>query len=227
MSWRSISLAAVAVAAVVFGLPAAAAELPFAQGGTQFSVPTRTMIDMRFRNVVRQQFDLSCGAAAMATLLKYFYGKEIVEGEIIEAVIELGDTEEISKRGFSMLELKRFAEQQGFVSEGFRIADVEKLTDLKVPVLTLINTRGYKHFVVLKKIRGGNVFLADPAFGNSVKSLAEFESLWNNVILVVLSQELDGEAQFAQDFSIRARLEEVQVLFGRETVGVTGGPGEF
>ena len=227
MSWRSISLAAVAVAAVAFGLPAAAAELPFAQGGTQFSVPTRTMIDMRFQNVVRQQFDLSCGAAAMATLLKYFYGKDVVEAEIIEAVIELGDTEEISKRGFSMLELKRFAEQKGFVSEGFRIKDVEKLKDLKVPVLTLINTRGYKHFVVLKKIRGGKVFLADPAFGNSVKSLAEFESLWNNVILVVLSQELDGEAQFAQDFSIRARPDVVQMLVGRGTLGVTGGPGEF
>jgi hypothetical protein len=225
MRMRTVFL--VVVAAAAFGLPASAAKLPFSQGGSLFSVPTRTMIDMRFRNVVRQQFDLSCGAAAMATLLKYFYGGEVAELEIIESMIGIGDTEEISKRGFSMLELKRFAEQRGFVSEGFRIEDVEKLTELKVPVLTLINTRGYKHFVVLKHIRGGKVIIADPAFGNSVKSLEEFESIWNNVILVVLSKKLEGETQFVEDFSVRARPGEISLLLPRGLQEITGGPGEF
>jgi predicted double-glycine peptidase len=219
--------AAAAAAAAALGFPARAADLQISQGGTVFTVPTRTFVDMHFQDVVRQQFDLSCGAAAMATLLKYFYGTDVAEREIIESMIHIGNPEEISKRGFSMLELKHFAEQRGFVSEGFRIKDVSKLAELKVPVLTLVSIRGYKHFVVLKKVHNGVVIIADPAFGNEAKSLSEFEAMWNNVILVVLSKKLEGETHFVQDFAVKARPSEVSLLLGRGMMGVTGGAGEF
>ena len=216
-------------AIAMLGLPAGggAANLPYSLGGTQYNVAMQSMTELRYQNVVRQQFDLSCGAAAMATLLKHFYNREISEAEIIEEMIEIGDTEEISKRGFSMLELKRFVESRGFVSEGFRIEDVSALAELKVPVLTLIDSRGYKHFVVLKDIVDGKAIIADPAFGNSVKSLDEFGDIWNNVILVVVSDNLDGNAQFVEDLSLRARPGEISLLLQRGLQSITGGRGEF
>jgi len=223
---RSLTVV-LAMVTAAFGLPAGAANLPYSLGGTQYNVAMQSMTELRYQNVVRQQFDLSCGAAAMATLLKHFYDRDISEAEIIEEMIAIGDTEEISKRGFSMLELKRFVESRGFVSEGFRIEDVGALTELKVPVITLIDSRGYKHFVVLKDIVGGKVIIADPAFGNSVKSLGEFEDVWNKVILVVLSKSLDGNAQFVEDLSLKARPGEISLLLQRGLQSVTGGRGEF
>lgn len=207
--------------------PAKAANQPIQQGGSLFSVSLRPLTELRFENVVRQQFDLSCGAAAVATIFKYFYRTNIAEGEIVEAMLKTGEVAEISKRGFSMLEIKRFAESRGFVSEGFRIADAKKLDQLKAPVLTLINTRGYKHFVVLKKVENGRVIIADPAFGNTVKSMEDFEKVWNNVILVILSPTLDGYAQFIDDYSVKSRPREINWLIERGLRTIVGGVGEF
>ena len=221
--------AALAMAAVlVLGASAhAASSQTFSQGGTIFQVSVRPLTEMRFDKVVRQQYDLSCGAAAAATIFQHFYGADIAEKEIIEEVLKTGNQEEISKRGFSMLELKKFAEGKGFVSEGFRLASAEKLRELKAPVLTLIDTRGYKHFVVLKKVVGNEVIIADPAFGNTVKTLSDFDQLWNKTILVVLSPELNGKDSFINDYSLRARTSEISLLLQRGLQSITAGAGEF
>lgn len=222
--------AVLAIAAgLSLGVPAHAATTttPVSQGGSLFFVAVKPMSELRFSNVVRQQFDLSCGAAAAATIFQHFYGTDISEAEVIEYAIENGDKEEIAKRGFSMLEIKKFAESKGFVSEGFRIADATKLRELKAPVLALIDTRGYKHFVVLKKVVGDEVIIADPAFGNSVKTLSEFEQLWNKTILVILSPELNGITEFVEDYSLRARAGEITLLLQRGLQTITAGPGEF
>lgn len=199
----------------------------FMAGGTLYNVQTRPLTELHFTNVVRQRFDLSCGAAAMATLLNYFYEQSVSEQEVIEAMVKLGDPEKIAKAGFSMLELKRFAESRGFVSRGYRVVDAEKIRKLEVPVIALVNTRGYAHFVVLKAFRGDEVNIADPAFGNVRKSFEQFKKEWSNVFLVVLSSELDGESQFAQDFSIKAPLSELTSLISRGYRALPPGAGEF
>lgn len=214
--------------ALLFALaiaPAMAGQ--FKAGGTMLNVKTRTLADMHFVDVVRQSLDLSCGAATMATVLKYFYGQDVSEGEIIEAMVDIGDAEKIQKHGFSMLELKKFAESRGYVSEGFRIEEIDKLNNLKIPVITLIDTRGYKHFVVLKDIVGDKAIIADPAFGNTVKDLKELEEQWNNVILAVLSEEQGGKEQFARDMSVRAPVSEITLLINRGAPAFPRSPGLF
>jgi len=199
----------------------------FKAGGTLLNVKLRPVTEMHFKDVVRQRYDLSCGAAAMATLLQYFYEQDVKEKAIIDAMIKLGDPEKIAESGFSMLELKWFAENRGFVAQGYRIDDPEHMRNLEVPVITLINTRGYSHFVVLKAVRGDEAVIADPAFGNVVKSFDQFSSEWSNVVLVVLSKKLNGAHQFAQDFSIKAPLSETTLLTTRGYRALPPGPGEF
>ena len=49
-------------------LAAAAGEadaVSFKAGGTLYNVQTRSLTELHFKKVVRQQFDLSCGAAAV------------------------------------------------------------------------------------------------------------------------------------------------------------------
>ena len=196
-------------------------------GGARFNVKVKSLVDMRFKRVVRQKYDLSCGAAALATLFKYFYGDETDEKQIIDGIMEFGDKEKIEKDGFSMLELKKFGERIGYEAQGYRIKNVESLTKLKIPVLTLTNTRGYNHFVVIKGVKDGVVFIADPAFGNRSVPLDDFDDEWNNVVLVFASTTNGGNNAFTFDPTLRARKQHVQLMIEQGLFHIRPGASEF
>jgi predicted double-glycine peptidase len=80
--------------------------------------------------------------------------------------------------------MKRFCEQLQYQGTGYKI-DLEKLRQINIPVITLMDTRSYKHFVVIRKIDDRFVYVSDPSFGNRRIPLADFEASWNRVIFVV------------------------------------------
>jgi predicted double-glycine peptidase len=196
-------------------------------GGGLVWAPVRSLVELRFTNVVRQSYDLSCGAAALATILNHYYGDEVSERTIIDSMLEIGTKEKILKDGFSLLELKRFAEKEGYVSAGYRLEKVDDLVKVKVPSIALVNVRGYAHFVVIKGVVGGQVYVADPAFGNRARSLKSFAQEWNQVILVVLSPTRSGNAAFIEDGTLRSRPGEVMLLLDRALHSISPQFGEF
>jgi predicted double-glycine peptidase len=121
----------------------------------------------------------------MATLLRYHFGQTLTEKDAIEGMFEHGDKEGIRKRGFSMLDMKRFALSRGLQVEGYKITDTENLKRLNIPVITLIQTARYKHFVVLRGTDDRFVYLSDPSWGNRKMLLEDFIKGWDRVILIV------------------------------------------
>jgi len=175
-------------------LPASlAGAQPVPAGGTLFEVPVKSLVELRFENVVRQQHDLSCGAAALATLLRHYYNEELDEQAVIQGIFEFGDEDKISHQGFSMQELKRYAEGRGYVVQGYRLAGVEVLEDVKLPFLTLIQVNAYDHFVVVRGAEQGVVFVADPAFGNLRMDLESFDRAWKKVALFAVDPAVNEE----------------------------------
>lgn len=225
MNTRLIMLTLLFVATLA--VPAGASSVPMPGTTSLVNVPIKSLVEMRFTNVVRQAYDVSCGAAALATILKYYYGESIVEQDIVDTMMAVGDKEKIQKDGFSLLEMKRYAEKRGYVSMGYRVTDLDKLSKLKIPVISLINARGYNHFVVVKGITDGQVFTADPAFGNQAKSMETFSQQWNGVILVILSDNRDGNSTFTMDPTLRAPVDQVIPLLGRVIGGVRPEAGGF
>jgi predicted double-glycine peptidase len=148
--------------------------------------------ERRFRNIVPQRLDYSCGAAALATLLSFHYDVQIEESQIVVEMLKTGDVERIRREGFSLLDLKHYAERRGFETKGFRIKP-EVLERLAIPSITLINTRGYLHFVVLKGTRDGTVYLADPALGQREMAFGEFVDNWEGVVFFVAAQRESTE----------------------------------
>lgn len=216
--------------AVVLGASVAwpaAADIISLPGGAMYNIPRKSIVDLRFTNVVRQRFDLSCGAAAVATLLNNFYGEKIDEKDTIEAIIKFGDKAKIEKDGFSMLELKRFGESKGYVVQGFKITKPEAITEIKIPYLTLINTRGYNHFVIVKGVKDGIVYIADPAFGNRSRPWAEFKEEWSTVILVYLSRTKKPDNQFVLSTGVKAPTNQVVQLLDRYLTRIRPGGNQF
>ncbi|PYG53424.1 putative double-glycine peptidase [Rhizobium sp. UGM030330-04] len=51
------------------------------------SIPIKTWKDLRDAQVIKQRLDDSCGSAAAATILHYFYGQDVSEADLIAEVI--------------------------------------------------------------------------------------------------------------------------------------------
>lgn len=144
--------------------------------------PVRSLLEMRRENVVVQQWDLSCGAAALATLLKYQHGEPVTEKEVAIAMMKrdeyIKNPQLIQLReGFSLLDLKRNVDARGYEGLGYGKLGLDDLV-AKAPVLVPIRTRGYNHFVVFRGFRSGRVLLADPAWGNRTVPVDEFLEQW-------------------------------------------------
>ena len=150
--------------------------------GAHASTPVRSLLEMRQKNVVVQEWDTSCGAAALATLLKYQHGLAVSEKEIAEAMLRTGDALKVKVRGgFSLLDLKRYADASGLEGVGFLQLDVDDLVAL-APAIVPITARGYPHFVVVRGRAGDKLLIADPAFGNRTMDVQAFQSAWTQNI---------------------------------------------
>ncbi|WP_010637819.1 cysteine peptidase family C39 domain-containing protein [Acidithiobacillus thiooxidans] len=75
-------------------------------GAGVIHVPVVNMIGMHFIHVVRQRTDFSCGAASLATILKYAFGQNVDEEEVIKGLFTVSNPAEVKEVGFSMLDLK-------------------------------------------------------------------------------------------------------------------------
>lgn len=164
-------------------------DLPVQVSGG-FSVPIASLKEVKFRATVRQQFDFSCGSAALSTLLTYHYGLPLSEEVVFAEMFANGDQAKIRQEGFSLLDIKMFLEKHGFVADGFE-APLEKLAEARIPAIVLLKENGYSHFVIVKGLRDGRVLVGDPAGGTRVMTRSAFDGRWVNQILFVISNRTD------------------------------------
>ena len=86
-----------------------------------FNVPVTSLIGRRFDTVVRQQYDFSCGSAALATLLRFHYDAPQTEQSVFLGMWQDGDQAQIRRLGFSLLDMKRYLAARGIPADGYRV----------------------------------------------------------------------------------------------------------
>jgi uncharacterized protein len=142
----------------------------------------RSLLEIRRANVMIQNWDLSCGAAALGTLLRYEFGEPVTEKEIARGLMSRGEYIEHPelvqiREGFSLLDLKRYVQTRGYKGLGFGQLDLNDLIE-RAPIMIPINALGYNHFVIFRGVMGDRVLLADPAWGNRTMTLDKFQRMW-------------------------------------------------
>jgi uncharacterized protein len=165
---------------------AAQVQLTPEAAGANYSVKVMSWVDIPFRSTVRQRFDFSCGSAAVATLLSYHYGKPTSEQQPFAQMWKAGDQAVIKKAGFSMYDMKMYFESIGLRAEGYRM-NVDGLRKANRPAIVLLDLNGYKHFVVVKGVRGNTVLVGDPIRGLHQYQAAEFQKSWNGIALAIVN----------------------------------------
>ena len=144
------------------------------------------LTELRFNNVVRQQYDYSCGSAALTTLLDFYLGRNFQERQVMEGLLQFGDAEKIAaRRGFSLLDMKKLVTALGHPSGGFRAAE-EDLINLDHPAIAPIEYAGFKHFIVIRGVKDGHVYVADPSLGNISFTMARFLEIWDRNVLFIV-----------------------------------------
>ena len=120
------------------GRSAHAADVRFGgilPGGALYDRSVVSVQEGRYLNMRCQHTDHSCGVADVALV----------------------------KQRLSMIDIQHHVESLGIRGRGYRI-DEERLRTLRVPALVLMDMRGFRHFVVLKQVRGDQ--LAGPMLRN-------------------------------------------------------------
>ena len=154
-------------------------------GSARFNVPLVSMREARFQRTLHQQYDFSCGSAAVATLLTHHYADPVTEEFVFEQMYKQGDQQKIRKEGFSLLDIKRFLASRGFLADGFQLP-LDKLAEAGFPAIVLVAEKGYRHFVVVKGLNQSRVLIGDPAGGTRAMPRAGFEAIWQGRLLFVI-----------------------------------------
>jgi len=156
------------------------------------------------QNIIKQEFDYSCGSAALATLLNYYLGENLSEQQVIQGMMEYGDSRLIEeRRAFSLLDMKQFVNVLGYQGAGYT-AELEDLKALDKPCIVPIEFFGYKHFVVYRGIYADHIFFADPFMGNISFTVNEFKQMWHkNIVFIVSSSESTLDALLLKEEDLR------------------------
>jgi predicted double-glycine peptidase len=147
--------------------------------------------ELRRQNVVMQQYDYSCGPAAVATILRYYWEDDVTEKQLLESLVKILTPDEIKedmKKGTSITDLRRAAVELGYLAS-IGTMSFEQLAQSKIPVVVPIKVNGFDHFVVFRGVACGRVYLADPVRGNVRPTVPEFRGQWKGcAILVVIKK---------------------------------------
>ncbi|MCC6915807.1 C39 family peptidase [Nitrosomonas sp.] len=180
---------------VIRGGEAFAMDMIGVAGGANFNIQGKSFAERRFNTVYRQQFDFSCGSAALASLLTFHYDDTVNEQSVFIDMYQNGDQEKIKREGFSMLDMKLYLERRGYRSDGFKI-NLDQLWATGNPAITIINLNGYMHFVIIKGVDEEKVLLGDPAMGVKSMDRTEFEKIWGNRILFLIHSDTDPAVSY-------------------------------
>jgi uncharacterized protein len=170
--------------------PAESSAPPVRDPAHIFSRGVTSWQTLKRRNVVMQERDYSCGAAALATLVRYYWGDDVTEQFFLAALDQMLTPEEALdriKNGLTLTDLRRVAVKTGYRASLGKL-EFSKLAESRVPLVVGIKVRGYRHFVVFRGIAGGDVYLADPIRGNIRIPATEFVQQWQEKAILVVAK---------------------------------------
>ncbi|AIS13111.1 hypothetical protein SAMN04489802_3588 [Pseudomonas chlororaphis] len=171
---------------------AQAAQMPVAvlPGGNLVYKQVQSVRERKFADLVEQKTDFSCGAAALATVLRQAYWLDVDEEHVIKGMLATADQDLVRTQGFSMLDMKRYLESIGMRARGYRIPP-DKLQAVSIPVVVLMDIRGYKHFVVMQRAYKDWVYIGDPVLGHKRYSHEDFVKGWNGIVFAIVGPGYD------------------------------------
>lgn len=148
----------------------------------------------RYDGVVAQTDWYTCGPAAVATLLRYYFDVKVDETHILQlAAAVMHEMGQDATSGISALGLVRALDTYGVHTVGYRLT-VDAVADYfrrgGLPVIVHV-TKPQQHYVVAVGMAGEYVLIADPSWGRRIELWSKFARAkqFSGVVLVPIPAE--------------------------------------
>ena len=147
----------------------------FSLAHAEFAV--KSYRDIRSELLIRQTYEQSCGAAALATLINLLDSKKLTELDVLQKMSDKNQPLNTDMVSFKQLEIT--AEKLDYESRSYRLQR-EILDKFPIPLLVKIeDDPRFPHFVIVINHSGDYITILDPSFGIYLSSKSQFYSLWD------------------------------------------------
>lgn len=171
-----------------------ATRSPIRNDARDFSVYPKNRKELNREDIVMQRRDFSCGAAALATVFRYYWREPANEDiflQLIQANLSLDEFRDRVQNGLTLTDLQNAVDDVGYEAV-IGTLTLEELGESLLPLIVGITVNDYDHFVVVRGIVRGYVYLADPIYGRVRTPADQFAESWQeNAILAVIKPGAD------------------------------------
>ncbi|WP_350305637.1 C39 family peptidase [Photorhabdus viridis] len=126
-------------------------------------------MDLKFKNIVRQEYDFTCGLSSLINILAKNYQINVAEEELIKITG--------IKPEYSFMDLQNILKKFDILSMGVKIS-LKQLEEVKSPTILYLKRNGTDHFVIFNGMNSSIVQVTDPAWGNINYTRSQFEKYW-------------------------------------------------
>ena len=132
--------------------------------------------EIKNQRVVRQNYEESCGAASLATMINLIDNQKLSELDVLKVMSE----KELTTDMVSFLDLEEAIKKLDFKSDSFRINEQVLNKLINIPLLVKIeDDPRFPHFVIIINHKGDYLQVLDPSHGEYISSKREFYSIWD------------------------------------------------
>ncbi|HEC1570624.1 TPA: C39 family peptidase [Campylobacter upsaliensis] len=131
--------------------------------------------EIKNEKVIRQNYEESCGAASLATLINIL-DSNLTELDLLKAM----SGQQLYTDMVSFADLNDAVKKLGFQSKSYKIDRKILESIMSVPILVKIeDDPRFPHFVVIINHKGNYLQIFDPSYGEYISSKREFYSVWD------------------------------------------------
>ncbi|EDP6853976.1 peptidase C39 [Campylobacter upsaliensis] len=132
--------------------------------------------EIKNEKVIRQNYEESCGAASLATLINILDDSNLTESDLLKAM----SGQQLYTDMVSFADLNDAVKKLGFQSKSYKIDRKILESIMSVPILVKIeDDPRFPHFVVIINYKGNYLQILDPSYGEYISSKREFYSVWD------------------------------------------------
>ncbi|EAI6709960.1 peptidase C39 [Campylobacter upsaliensis] len=132
--------------------------------------------EIKNEKVIRQNYEESCGAASLATLINILDDSNLTESDLLKAM----SGQQLYTDMVSFADLNDAVKKLGFQSKSYKIDRKILESIMSVPILVKIeDDPRFPHFVVIINHKGNYLQIFDPSYGEYISSKREFYSIWD------------------------------------------------
>ena len=132
--------------------------------------------EIKNEKVIRQNYEQSCGAASLATLINTLDDNNLTELDLLKTMSE----QQLYTDMVSFADLNDAVKKLGYESKSYKVDRKILENIISVPILVKIeDDPRFPHFVVIINHKGNYLQILDPSYGEYISSKREFYSVWD------------------------------------------------